>query len=73
MPNYLRKEWESIKKYDVLFLVAFKENLDKGSQKLNVDKVRGCEVVAHLDEDKNKIEEFQKGNLSISLIIYRQY
>ena len=25
LPNYLRKEWESLQKYDVIFLVSFSE------------------------------------------------
>lgn len=58
MPNYLRKEWEAIKKYDVVFLVGFGDQ-DNGRlycKENHVKKVRGCEVIGHFDEEKNKID-----------------
>ena len=60
MPTYLKKEWESLKAHDVLMLVSFKKDeqaMETESEvtqnfrsKYGVQYVRGCEVVAHLDE-----------------------
>jgi len=62
LPNYLRKEWESLKKYDVIFLMGV-----DGQQ---VGAVRGAEIISHMDEDRKNIVEFQKGNTRILQVLF---
>ena len=68
MQSYLKKEWESLKKHDVVFLVSFKK--EHGDQQMDVEGevakpekfieqygvqyVRGCEIIGHLDEKRKE-------------------
>jgi hypothetical protein len=66
-----KQAWEKLKSKDSLFLLAFKKDLafkdkivneldkekshDDVASLYHLDLVRGCELISHMDEDRNKI------------------
>ena len=66
----VKKDWETLKAHDTLFLLAFSrrdqsiisDEVQGRKPSSNLALVRGCELLAHLDEERNKINanEFRK-------------
>ncbi|TKR61786.1 hypothetical protein L596_028850 [Steinernema carpocapsae] len=65
----LRKEWESLKKHDVCFLVSCQATKGYGSQfdirksfkdQCTISAIRGCEIEGLLDQNGRIIEEFSQ-------------
>ncbi|CAH1406700.1 unnamed protein product [Nezara viridula] len=63
----VKKEWESLRKHDICFLIAVQPNLPIGTnynlrhsflEQSGLKYIRGCEVLGMLDEEHRIIEDF---------------
>jgi intron-binding protein aquarius len=73
----IRKEWDTLRPHDVLLLLGIhmKENSAESSDfktAHGVKYVRGCEIIALLDEEGNPIEEFNHEGAAKAFILNQE-